>query len=81
MCGWLELEMALASRFLSSIASATLVSLLRGRQDLASRSAQWSDMFQKLYLPASVIGGLLGLALVQTIGGFLVLCQNSALLK
>ena len=43
MCGWLELEMALASRFLSSIASATLVSLLRGRQDLASRSAQWSD--------------------------------------
>ena len=34
MCGWLELEMALASRFLSSIASATLVSLLRGRQDL-----------------------------------------------
>ena len=40
MCGWLELEMALASRFLSSIASATLVSLLRGRQDLASRSAQ-----------------------------------------
>ena len=38
MCGWLELEMALASRFLSSIASATPVSLLRGRQDLASRS-------------------------------------------
>ena len=36
MCGWLELEMALASRFLSSIASATLVTLLRGRQDLAS---------------------------------------------
>ena len=28
-------------------------------------------LFQKLYLPASVIGGLLGLALVQTIGGFL----------
>ena len=38
-------------------------------------------LFQKLYLPASVIGGLLGLVLVQTIGGFLVLCQNSALLK
>ena len=28
-------------------------------------------LFQKLYLPASVIGGLLGLVLVQTIGGFL----------
>ena len=28
-------------------------------------------LFQKLYLPASVIGGLLGLVLVQTIGGSL----------
>ncbi len=28
-------------------------------------------LFQKLYLPASVIGGLLGLVLAQTIGGFL----------
>ena len=28
-------------------------------------------LFQKLYLPASVIGGLLGLVLVQTIGGAL----------
>ena len=28
-------------------------------------------LFQKLYLPASVIGGLIGLVLVQTIGGSL----------
>ncbi len=28
-------------------------------------------LFQKLYLPASVIGGLLGLVLMQTVGGYL----------